>query len=66
MDAGITRPNPVDIANPASVYCSNIGGKIEIHKDTHDNETDYCRLPYGKLCEEWTLFREQKCMIPKN
>lgn len=57
--------NPVGLANPASVHCGNIGGKLEIRKDAQGNETGYCRLPDGKLCEEWALFRDKQCVAPK-
>lgn len=66
MGAGATPPNPVGLANPASVHCGGIGGKVEIRKDAKGNETGYCRLPDGKLCEEWALFRDQKCVAPKD
>ncbi|ODT08651.1 MAG: hypothetical protein ABS58_01280 [Mesorhizobium sp. SCN 65-20] len=56
---------PVGLANPASVHCGQIGGKLEIRKDAQGNETGYCRLTDGKLCEEWALFRDKKCVAPK-
>lgn len=57
---------PVGMANPASVHCANIGGKLVIHKDADGNETGYCRMPDGKLCEEWALFRDKTCVAPKD
>lgn len=44
------------MANPASVYCIKIGGKLEIRKEK-DGEAGYCHLPDGRVVEEWKLFR---------
>lgn len=56
---------PVGMANPASVHCSEIGGRQAIRKDKAGNEYGFCRLPKGRLCEEWALFRDNKCIGPK-
>ncbi|ORX37418.1 hypothetical protein BD324DRAFT_579295 [Kockovaella imperatae] len=45
------------VANPASVYCIEIGGTLEIRKDGEGNEVGYCKLPDGSEVEEWELFR---------
>lgn len=63
--AAAPAQKPVGMANPASVHCGSIGGKLEIRKDVNGNETGYCLMPDGKLCEEWALFRDQKCVAPK-
>lgn len=47
---------PVNMANPASVYCHQQGGKLSI-VDTDSGKTGYCTLPSGELVEEWTLFK---------
>ena len=44
------------VANPASVYCINAGGKLTM-KRTPQGEFGMCKLPSGKVCEEWALFR---------
>lgn len=48
--------NNVGIANPASVYCENNGGKL---KPIVDKENSYsmCIFADGSECEEWTFFR---------
>ncbi|MBB6464376.1 putative hemolysin [Aminobacter carboxidus] len=63
--AAAPAQKPIGMANPASVHCGNIGGKLEIRKDGAGNETGYCRMPDGSICEEWALFRDQKCVAPK-
>jgi hypothetical protein len=51
-----TRTLPqVGLANPASVYCVQQGGRVEIRRD-QTGETGYCRLPNGKLVEEQAFF----------
>ena len=51
------RPGAVGMANPASVYCQQRGGKLEIVKDKDGGEVGYCTLPGGERIEEWALFR---------
>ena len=45
-----------EIANPASVYCVDQGGTIEIVSEA-DGEVGYCNLPDGTRIEEWEYFR---------
>ena len=47
------------IANPASVYCVQQGGRLEIVR-TDKGEVGICVLPDGRRIEEWTFFRAQK------
>ncbi len=49
----------VGIANPASVYCIENGGEIEIVKDVDGNQMGYCVFSNGKRCEEWAYMRGQ-------
>jgi hypothetical protein len=44
------------IANPASVYCEEQGGVVEI-VDESDGQVGYCVLPDGRRIEEWLFFR---------
>jgi putative hemolysin len=50
-------PGAAGMANPASVYCQQRGGKLEIVKDRDGGEVGYCSLPGGERIEEWALFR---------
>lgn len=45
------------IANPASVYCVENGGRVVIRKDKNGNEYGVCVFKDSKECEEWALFR---------
>ena len=47
----------VGMANPASVFCEKQGGKSEIRKHEDGSEYGVCRLPDGKVVEEWEYFR---------
>ncbi len=47
----------VGMPNPASVWCMEKGGRLEIVKDKDGNESGVCVLPSGERVDEWTLFR---------
>jgi putative hemolysin len=47
------------IANPASVYCVEVGGRVVIRKDKAGNEYGICVFKDGKECDEWALLRGQ-------
>ncbi|QKD02417.1 putative hemolysin [Mesorhizobium loti] len=63
--ASAAAQKPVGMANPASLHCGEIGGRLVIRKDKAGNEYGFCRLPNRRLCEEWALFRDNKCVGPK-
>ncbi|NLD57931.1 MAG: DUF333 domain-containing protein [Methanomicrobiales archaeon] len=47
--------------NPASVYCGDVGGTLEIQKDATGAEYGMCSFANGTTCEEWALFRGEGC-----
>ncbi len=57
----VTTPAQSTIANPASVYCGQVGGTIEIKKDASGGEYGMCIFGNGTSCEEWALFRGEGC-----
>ena len=57
----VTTPGQSAIANPASVYCGQNGGTIQIRKDTSGGEFGMCTFANGTSCEEWALFRGEGC-----
>ena len=63
LAAGLVQasPLPVDrtIANPASVYCVQRGGRVEI-VTTAKGQIGICVLPDGRRIEEWKFFRSQR------
>lgn len=46
-----------EIANPASVYCEEQGGKLDIRTDSNGGQVGMCVFPNGSECEEWAYFR---------
>lgn len=45
-------------ANPASAYCVEQGGQVDI-VDEADGQVGYCELPDGRRIEEWEYYRSQ-------
>lgn len=48
--------NKAGIANPASVYCQEQGGIIEV-RDFIDGQKGFCIFEDGSECDEWKFFR---------
>ena len=48
--------NNTQIANPASEFCVNNGGKLEI-KNSSQGDYGICNFDDGSVCEEWSFFR---------
>ena len=47
------------LANPASVFCVQSGGKSEIRNGAR-GQYGVCRLPDGRVVEEWAYYRKMK------
>ena len=47
----------VDLANPASVYCEDNGGTLELRSDNEGNVNGVCIFADGSECDEWAFFR---------
>ena len=45
------------LANPASVYCEEQGGTLEIRSDEAGNQYGVCIFEDGSECEEWAFFQ---------
>jgi putative hemolysin len=56
--------------NPASVYCTQNGNKLEIRTAADGSQNGICVFPDGSTCDEWAYFRgecglaEQKSPTP--
>ncbi len=48
---------PANMANPASVYCEQNGGKLEMRQDASGGTAGICKFPDGSECDEWAYFR---------
>ena len=47
------------LANPASVFCVQSGGKSEIRKGPR-GQYGVCRLPDGRVVDEWSYYRSMR------
>ncbi len=56
-------PPKIGMANPASKFCIDQGGQLEIRNEAN-GQVGYCKLPNGQVVEEWELFRssQPKCL----
>jgi len=45
------------IPNPASVYCTQQGNKLEIHTATDGSQNGICVFSDGSTCDEWAYYR---------
>lgn len=48
-------------ANPASSYCAELGGRLELRLE-QAGEAGYCHLPDGGVVEEWQLYRGKNAL----
>ncbi len=47
----------VNMPNPASVYCTQNGNKLEIRTAADGSQNGICVFPDGSTCDEWAYFR---------
>jgi len=51
-------PTPeANMPNPASVYCEENGGKVELRQDASGGVAGICVFADGSECDEWAYFR---------
>jgi putative hemolysin len=51
-------PEP-NMPNPASVYCEENGGKLELRQDVSGGVVGMCIFADGSECDEWAYFRAE-------
>ncbi len=61
----IQQTEKTQIANPASVYCDEQGGTLEIKTNEDGSQYGVCTLADGTICEEWAYYRG-KCPEQEN
>jgi uncharacterized protein len=49
--------NETGLANPASVYCQEQGGSLDIRTDDSGGQVGYCVFSDGSEVEEWAYYR---------
>ena len=55
----VIQPQKTSLANPASVYCGQVGGKLVIQKRGDGGEYGLCQFADNQACEEWALYRKE-------
>jgi putative hemolysin len=50
-------PPAAAMPNPASVYCEQSSGKLELRQDASGGVLGICVFADGSTCDEWTYFR---------
>lgn len=53
------RTDTAGLANPASVYCEDQGGKSQIVTAADGSQSGGCVFPDGSRCDEWAFFRRE-------
>jgi uncharacterized protein len=53
------------MANPASVYCTQKGNKLEIRTAADGSQNGICIFPDGSTCDEWAYFKGECGMAPQ-
>jgi putative hemolysin len=48
---------PVNMPNPASVYCEDNGNTLEIRTAADGSQSGVCIFPDGSTCDEWAYYR---------
>ena len=48
-----------NMANPASVYCEQNGGKLDMRQDSSGGVSGVCVFTDGTECDEWAYFRNE-------
>ena len=46
-----------NLSNPASVYCTQQGNKLEIYTADDGSQSGICIFPDGSTCDEWAYYR---------
>ncbi|HNS51744.1 MAG TPA: DUF333 domain-containing protein [Anaerolineae bacterium] len=52
------KPEP-NMPNPASVFCEEQGGKVEVRTAADGSQQGFCLLPDGTECDEWAYYRSE-------
>jgi uncharacterized protein len=63
--AAQTAPPAFGLANPAAQHCVTLGAHSVIRQGAR-GQYGICIFADGRVCEEWTLFREARCVLPGN
>ncbi len=51
------QPGNMGMANPASVFCEQNGGKVDIRTAADGSQSGACVFADGSECDEWAFYR---------
>lgn len=57
FNSQLTKKQDAGLANPASVFCVNNGGRLDIRTNASGGQTGYCIFKDNSECEEWAYSR---------
>jgi putative hemolysin len=57
-DGEPAEPGGPGMPNPASVYCEEQGGRVEMEQDPAGGERGICVFDDGSRVDEWDYYRE--------
>lgn len=61
----VTEGTQVNMPNPASVYCTQQGNKLEIRTAADGSQSGVCIFSDGSTCDEWAYFRGECGLTPQ-
>jgi putative hemolysin len=59
LAACASAPASNEVPNPASVFCEQNGGKLELRQDAAGATAGICVFPDGSECDEWAFYRSE-------
>jgi putative hemolysin len=57
MALAACQASQANMPNPASVYCTQQGNKLEIRTAADGSQNGICVFPDGSTCDEWAYYR---------
>jgi putative hemolysin len=57
ISSACAATSPAGLPNPASVFCEQNGGRLEIRTGADGGQSGACVFPDGSECDEWADFR---------
>jgi putative hemolysin len=57
LEPASTDTHQASMPNPASVYCTQQGNKLEIRTAADGSQNGLCIFPDGSSCDEWAYYR---------
>jgi putative hemolysin len=57
MALAACKASQANMPNPASVYCTQQGNKLEIRTAADGSQNGTCVFPDGSTCDEWAYYR---------